>query len=285
MTSALNYATNATDFDFPEYFGTPSCPFVIASSSRSGSNMLQRALWRTGRAGAPEEYFTPKYVDDFSRRLPPGALTASGRFDPRAYARLLMRWRTSPNGAFGVKLHGDHLNLPSLGGLELDSLLEGPRYLWLRRENRVRQAISYALAIQTGVWILDGVWLPDASPNPDPPVYRHETILNCIRAIKREEDAWADYFRRLEVQPYNVFYENLVADYQSAMGQCFTYLGLDAPQHFSEPGIRAQSDAINDEWYARFMAEGASEKERRADQDALWHSCGEPTARVRPRRA
>ena len=54
----LRFATNGAEFDFPDYDGRPSHPYLIASTPRCGSNFLQRALWRTHLAGAPEEYLT-----------------------------------------------------------------------------------------------------------------------------------------------------------------------------------------------------------------------------------
>lgn len=68
MSASLRYTTNSDRFDFPPFEGEPQTRYVIASTPRCGSNFLQRALWRTGKAGAPEEYLTSAYVSDFVNR-------------------------------------------------------------------------------------------------------------------------------------------------------------------------------------------------------------------------
>src|SRR5438552_11790778 len=89
MTSFL-WATNGPQFDFAPFDGEPRVRYVIASLSRSGSNMLQRALWRTRLAGAPEEYFTDDYVHDFDARWSiverePRSFTVSGNAVPSSH--------------------------------------------------------------------------------------------------------------------------------------------------------------------------------------------------------
>ncbi len=76
-----------------------------------------------------------------------------------------MTCRTSPNGVFGLRIHAGHL-----GSLEADpyDILQAPRYIWIQRRDRLRQAVSYTMAEQTGVWILDGTFLPEGARAPLP---------------------------------------------------------------------------------------------------------------------
>ena len=74
--------------------------------------------------------------------------------------KLLWRVRTSPNGSFGLKLHGSHLRYTTNETGSLASPFEDSKWIWIRRNNRIAQAVSYLIADQTGVWIVDGNWLP-----------------------------------------------------------------------------------------------------------------------------
>jgi hypothetical protein len=122
----LRYLTNGPEFDFPLFTDPPPVRYVLASTPRSGSNMLARALWHTGMAGFAEDYFADEYVLDYFERWgfaddDPGKLTES-------YVRKLMTVRTSPNGVFGVRVHSNQLRN-----------LEGDLH---------------------DLWILDGTYLP-----------------------------------------------------------------------------------------------------------------------------
>ncbi|MBR3663506.1 MAG: hypothetical protein IKN64_02485 [Desulfovibrio sp.] len=94
----MRYAKNASQYDFPEYVGKPRW-YCLASSPRTGSSLCAEYFEYTGLAGRPLEYFHPKYQEDFSSRWAFG--------DKKNYICLLERWRTSPNGVFGVKCHFD----------------------------------------------------------------------------------------------------------------------------------------------------------------------------------
>jgi trehalose 2-sulfotransferase len=219
--------------------------------------MLTRALWRTGLAGAPEEYFTPDYVGDFMARFP-GELRGTHSADIHVYLQTLFRLRTSPNGAFGVKLHAGHLDSPILRGHDLQKLLHEPKYLWIRRKDRVRQAISYALAEQTGVWILDGNWLAQKQPRTKAPEYRHRDILHYLSIINGEEEIWRRYFAEHNVRPHIVVYEDLCESYEESLKRCLAELGVPVPASLPVPGIRRQADSLNDRWRERFMSESES---------------------------
>jgi LPS sulfotransferase NodH len=249
MTSFL-WATNGPRFDFTSFDGEPRVRYVIASPSRSGSNMLQRALWRTRLAGAPEEYFTEDYVRDFDARWN----VVNGALDVRRYLALLFRHRTSPNGVFGMKVHGEDLENHFLRSLDINTLLDTPRIIALSRRDAVRQAVSYAIARQTGVFIVDGDWLPRRTPIAEPH-YNFDLILACHQAIEREQAAWERVFGRSPYPPHRVMYEDLVDHYHDEVHACLEFLGVEPPAEIARPNVQRQATAINDEWAARFREE------------------------------
>lgn len=247
----LRYQTNSAHFDFPEIREFPAIRYVIASSPRCGSNLLQRALWRSGLAGAPEEYLTDAYPKDFAMRW--DISDGAGGVNAEQYLRILMRFRTSPNSVFGLKVHGSHLSNSFLKRLDLGQQLEQPIYILIRRRNKFLQAVSYLLARQTGVWILDGAWLPDKEAVTSTPTYSLPELLACLEGIIQEESEWDRYFADRHITPYTVIYEELVANYETVTAKVLSHLGIyDFQGHITEPGIKRQATTQNAEWAERF---------------------------------
>jgi len=246
----LRFATNGVAFDFEEYFDLPSTRYIIASSPRCGSNMLQRSLWRTKMAGAPEEYLTEAYLKDFANRW--DVVQSDGSWNIDLYIKLLFRFRTSPNGVFGVKVHGSHLSNRINLGRDVDADFQSPRYICIRRSDKLLQAVSYALAKQTGIWILDGIWLPDKEPITRSPIYQLDQLVDCMDDILTEERAWDEFFAVRGLTPLVVWYEDLVGDYTATMEKVFQFLNVSiSRERIEDPGIRRQISSLNYEWAGR----------------------------------
>ncbi|MET7474841.1 Stf0 family sulfotransferase [Streptomyces sp. NPDC005648] len=255
---ALRYRTNGPEFDFPPFTGLPPVRYVLASTPRCGSNMLARALWHTGLAGFAEDYFADAFVLDYFERW--GFDSDDPQELAEGYVRRLMACRTSPNGVFGLRIHAGHL-----GRLEADpyDILQAPRYIWIQRGDRLRQAVSYAMAEQTGVWILDGTYLPEPEGSARvAPRYGYDDIRRHLRLLDRDTAAWEDYFDRHGVVPHVVVYEDLVARYEEGLRGCLDFLGVDAPASVPAPGIRRQADELTQQWVERFL------RDRRAERPA-----------------
>lgn len=245
----LAYRTNGPEFDFPLFTGSPSMRYVICSTARSGSNLLQRALWRTNLAGAPEEYLTEHYAADFAQRWP--AIRNGDGYDLDRYVTELMRHRTSPNGAFGIKVHDAHLSEPMLRDADIDALLSSPRYVWIRRRDRVRQAVSWSIAVQTGVWIADGEWLEKTKPTAEP-AYDFDELADRLEALEQRDRTWAERFERSDARPHIVYYEDLASRYEETIRACLSALGIEPPDAIPDPGIARQADERNEAWSTRF---------------------------------
>ncbi|MER7638219.1 Stf0 family sulfotransferase [Streptomyces sp. NPDC126522] len=253
---ALRYRTNNPEFDFPHFTGLPPVRYVLASTPRCGSNMLARALWHTGVAGFAEDYFADAFVLDYFERW--GFDSDDPQELAAGYVRRLMTCRTSPNGVFGLRIHAGHL-----WSLEADpyDVLQAPRYIWIQRRDRLRQAVSYTMAEQTGVWILDGTFLPEGRTRAAPR-YGYEEIRRHLRMLDRDAAVWEDYFGRHRVVPHTVVYEDLVADYEAGLRGCLDFLGVAAPAALPAPGIRRQADELTEQWVERFL------RDRRAERPA-----------------
>ncbi|WP_160150182.1 Stf0 family sulfotransferase [Nonomuraea solani] len=243
--------TNRREFDFPAFTGLPPVRYVLAAAPRTGSNMLVRALWRTGRAGFADGYLTDAHALDYFERW--GFDTADPATLVRDYVRHLMTCRTSPNGVFGIKVHGQHL----LGlEVDLDELLVSPRYIWLRRRDRIRQAISFVMAKQTGLWLLDGAYAPAGRALAEPR-YDYAEVLRHLKQLDRESRSWEEYFDRRGTVPHVVFYEDLLTDYARSLAGCLRHLGVAPPDSLPEPGIERQAGKTTERWLALFERDSA----------------------------
>jgi LPS sulfotransferase NodH len=252
----LRYRTNGSEFDFPVLEAEPQVRYVLASTPRCGSNMLQRALWRTGQAGAPEEYFAPGYVHDYLARWPEigrsGSAPTDGYLgiDVERYLELLFRHRSSPNAVFGVKFHSSHLAAFHAAGIDPAELLASPVFIWVRRRDLLRQAISWYLAEETGVWIVDGDWLPLDTPRAEPE-YDYSDLKSRVAQLQTEDARWAAYFHERAVRFLVVYYEDLCASYDAIVKSCFAFMGLNVPEAIEEPGIQRQASDRNANWRSR----------------------------------
>src|SRR5438105_1838527 len=121
--------------------------YGILSSQRSGSTLLARALFETRHAGDPLEYFNLRLLA-LARKQ-----TGNQFLTPIEFMRLMELRRTSPNGVFGMKIHYEQMlrafqsNVPNQKMIEF--LRNQHHLFWMRRRDRLRQAISHALATQT----------------------------------------------------------------------------------------------------------------------------------------
>jgi len=125
--------------------------YIIATTVRTGSYLLCEALDYTNVAGRPSETLNLELRPSYSREwgLPSDASLAE-------YVRALRKQGTSPNGVFGIKIHGHHIDPLAkewcfLGPAHevLQELFPGARYIYLHRRDRRAQAISFYRATMT----------------------------------------------------------------------------------------------------------------------------------------
>lgn len=240
----FKFADNGPEFDFPPFEGAPRV-YAIAAIPRSGSTLLSKALWATGRAGAPKNYFEPRSIADLRKRW--GKLTI-----PQLRDRLI-RHRTSPNGTFGFKVHWHEFvrYFSQDSTVKFESLLAPERIIYIRRIDKIRQAVSYARASQTQQYTseMQAIKLP---------IYRRETILTSLNLILREEHCWEQFFENKNIVPLRIDYEELVTEYTKSVLNVAAHLGIALQSdEVGSPPIRRLADSVTEEWAYRFMVEQA----------------------------
>jgi LPS sulfotransferase NodH len=241
--------TRITDRFTFEFDSAPAVrvSYMICSLPRSGSSLLCEALANTLHAGMPAEYFNPGIVDRFERRWKVDS------FD--GYRRELLARKTSPNGVFGLKVHwGQYVRY--FEGLEPASIFPNLHFVLIRREDRLRQAISWVRARQTGDW--SAFWKDPGAPGHAE--FDRDEIEKSLRRLERDEASWDDFFERHAIATHRLSYEELADHREPTLLKIFEFLGVVLPEgfRFDPPALERQSDQLSDEWVARYLAETAS---------------------------
>ena len=166
-------------FDFPARAQGPEITYLLASAPRAGSTHFSHVLWRTGCLGAPLEYL------NFEPLGPYGFAATSPSLQQQLW-RSVLRRRCSPNGVFGLKVFPAQLEqLQQMNPPLLDDVLatvlprDRPRRIvYLRRRDRVAQAVSYARATLSGIWRKE-----QEAAGPAPIEYSQEALESAEQGI------------------------------------------------------------------------------------------------------
>lgn len=232
---------NSSDYDFIAG-SSVLLSYIIASTPRTGSTLLSDLLWGSAKAGAPLEYLHDKHSLDYRARW--------GFDSINEYAHMLLRSRTSENGVFGMKAHYHQLNNFSLDFNSLNELFHSPKYIFVKRVDKLRQAISFVKAMQTKQWAAkEGEAVHEGR-------YEYLAVRNAIQMLVTEENSWKAYFSRNNIEPLLVEYETFVSDIKKGLGDVYRYLGIvcDVQQLKKLPGMK-MANAGTEEWVDRYLAD------------------------------
>jgi len=238
--------------------------YVVCTIPRSGSNLLTDGLRDTRCAGMPKQFFLPKAESGYGTKL--GIDPAA---DYAAYVRAIVNTKVTRNEVFGFKLMSWYLDdflarlreAHSFGNStvsDLELLCSAfPRFCFLRivRRHKLRQALSTARALQTGLWKVQKGKTVRRAPEFDP-----DLIEQSLHEAERQEKIWDDFFLRIEVKPFEVEYENLSQDYERTIRSVLNFLRIKLPAgaRIGPPATTRQADEISRMWEERFIAERPS---------------------------
>jgi LPS sulfotransferase NodH len=246
--------------------------YLVCATQRSGSTLLCEALKATGVAGRPEEFFEARpatgippepldYLDGIDDPYVTGLLAGAPPPPAPPYSALAgvdgweehlarsLRDGTTANGVFGAKVMWNQLaDIRTLAGRDAEPLallqdLLGPtHWVWVRRRDVLRQAVSLWRALQTQTWREAGAEQPTA-------VYSRAAIAHLTALLADHDAAWGQFFSEHGLRPLELVYEDYARDIPGAVAAVLEHLGVT--EDFSiaaEPPMKRQSDGISDEW-------------------------------------
>ena len=238
--------------------------YVVCTIPRSGSNLLTDGLRDTRRAGMPKQFFLPKAEAGYGTEL--GIDRAA---DYAAYVRAIVDTKVTRNEVFGFKLMSWYLDdfltrLRETHGFgnstmsDLELLRSAfPRLCFVRivRRHKLRQALSTARALQTGLWKVQKGKTTLREPEFDP-----DLIEQSLHEAEHQEKIWDDFFRRIGIKPFKVEYEKLCQDYEQTICAVLNFLRIRLPAgaRVGPPATTRQADDISRMWEERFLAERPS---------------------------
>lgn len=217
---------------------------AILCTARSGSSLLSVALQAykfdfheyLNAAGMLKTNVTQNGVKHMSELAPHFAdmATVDGR----------MSVKTPSNGLPYLFMMG-----------EFPKNIDQWKFVYLRRENLVRQAISGLIAVKTGQWTKS----MESKGTVTEDDYSFDEILRLINAYANGNRAIERFIGFFNLPTYNVTYEEFLKDQKNILAEIARFLGCntddypDAANH--EPWLERQSTDINSIWEKRFRAE------------------------------
>jgi trehalose 2-sulfotransferase len=131
----------------------------------------------------------------------------------------------------------------------LKAVFPSPRFVWVRREDTMAQAVSWSKAIQTRHW---HHWDPPATIEPRFDLAQIDALVEEIHAHDR---AWRRWFADNGIDPLAVRFEELAADQDLIVRRVLATLEVELPE---EAIVAAQTvkvgDSLNDEWTKRYRS-------------------------------
>jgi trehalose 2-sulfotransferase len=99
-----------------------------------------------------------------------------------------------------------------------------PKFIFLRRDNKLRQAISWIRAEKEGLWHRRSLksFLRFLFRS-----YSISDIENRITKIRKNEDWIMSFFEKYKINPLIIHYENIISNYRMAVQSVFDYLGIE----------------------------------------------------------
>jgi len=235
----------------------PHTSYLVCGTPRSGSSLLCEALTNTGIAGRPEEYFQPANEIIWKERW--GTSTCA-EYLSRAIAQC-----TTPNGVFGVKMmwgYFDHFlhtvhQMPDYKKRKmpvhsmLQAIFPNLHYIWIKRRDTVRQAVSQAKAIQTKQWVVRG----ENSRPARKPEFSFMQIDFMVQEIQVHNAAWRRFFTEHHIQPLVIVYEDFVSRYEETVREALQHLGLPGTEALAVAPVsmKKQADEQSEQWVQHYL--------------------------------
>lgn len=247
--------------DQPVFTGQPKKVF-ICSTPRSGSYLLCRHMINAG-LGVPHEYFNPIVMHQMAPRLGLAEDLKGLAWWPRGRKdRLLMRRRDEPaaelaflekyrafllsrrcqGGVFAAKTHFRDFRR-TLNNAVGDELFRDGLFIYLYREDLLRQAVSEHFAQLTGRWGIDDTVTTTPADCAD--FFDTAAIDRALNDLAEQDRGWRVFMARRGAVPMSISYERLCEDPFAFVEAIASRLGIDPAtlrRGYSEAGASSESD-------------------------------------------
>lgn len=216
---------------------------ITLSEGRSGSSWLGELCNSTGVLGQSSEWIDAQHVG-----VSPSSVSGED------YLKAVVDAGSTGNGFFALKLFPRHVHWFQMNyGFDLIDHLKSIHDVQLvvfERKDRVKQAISFARALQTKAW-------SSSQEKKRSEVYDFDLICRCYFMVSRSYEFWQNYLMIKQSPHLHFLYEDLIGTPGDFVQAVAHHAGVSEPLEYSTDR-RIQRDGTSDEWKARFLEEAQS---------------------------
>jgi hypothetical protein len=127
------------------------------------------------------------------------------------------------------------------------------QYLWLRRRNKIAQAISYYRAAQSNVWRVRAAMNGAGQTRGAPVPFDAAEIERYLGLVEDFDRQWLAFFNARRIRTLALIYEDLVESYDTTLSEVTRFLGLQPERvAFAPAQLTKQADAVSLEWELAF---------------------------------
>ncbi|QND50992.1 hypothetical protein HB779_03130 [Phyllobacterium sp. 628] len=215
--------------------------FAICTSPRTGSNFVCQLISSTGVLGKPLEYFNWRGRRHFENAGYPDHV--AGQINE------ILSTGCTDNSIYALKLFAHQHDWIS-GEIAWTKVLPNLSFVYLTRNDLVAQAISWAIALQTGQFRA-------TQTAHGEPVFDAILINQQLRQIIIENARWTFYFARTGIAPLHLIYEDVLADPEGAVEKIAALMGLSPTPIpvVKAVNVSVQRTMMNEAWATRFRGE------------------------------
>ena len=275
---------------------TPRCGSTLLSEALATTGIAGHpaehfeVLLETGQPRQPRDYFQrsndpevwallddPEFQDvlgEYGGRYAEHPARRDSSWRPPDFEKLLEEalWRgTTENGVLGTKImwayFRDFVRLarrtPGLEGIPpcevpASVLPNLRRFVWIRRADTTRQAVSLWKALQTQQWRQDS----DEEVGGQGLRFSFAAVDHLKLRIDEHNAAWQSFFEQCYVEPLKVVYEEFIESYEENVLELLNGLEIPIPEGFTvtRPEMRRQSDELSEEWVRLYNERKDTEK-------------------------
>lgn len=228
----------------------PKRSYTIWFAQRTGSTLLCKALEDTKAAGKPNEWLAQcAGIDGFD-------------IDKDLWEKGL-----TPNGVFGIKFSFYRPCFDNvISMLKKYSLKKGLsseidiwndvfpecRHVFMTRRNKIRMAVSWWRAIQSGLWHKKHGVYPVSVDLSDK--YSYDAINHLYNECSMREAGIQELFDQAGIIPLNIVYEDFIKSFDKTVMDVLSFIDIPVPDdlHIIKPYYGKIADDVSESWVQRF---------------------------------
>jgi len=230
----------------------PDRSSIIWFSQRTGSTLLAAALASTGNAGSSREALNDRdpatFTLDELHQVWQQGMTSNGFFSLKygPTRGSFDAWTQAFRTVQGLPAHFSAAEIWA-------TTFPNCRHIFITRRDKVRLAVSWWRAIQSGEWHRPRGETPHLIDLTDS--YSYEAVDHLFVEASLREVMIGDIFTNAGIQPLTVVYEDFIRDYEQTVREALKFLGLEAPEIIELPAFERLADPQAERWVQQFRAE------------------------------